>query len=88
MKALLKKEERKGFVLEDIPIPEPGEGEVLVKVAWAAICGSDMKIYAWDPWCRRVVKALPFIPGHEGAGVVAAVGKGVKGVVSGDHVAG
>jgi threonine 3-dehydrogenase len=88
MKAILKKDEKKGFALEDVPVPEPGEDEVLVKVATAAICGSDMKIYAWDPWCRNVVKSLPFIPGHEGAGIVEAVGKGVKSVSKGDVVAG
>ena len=88
MKAVLKKDERKGFVLEDIPIPEPGEDGVLVRVHSAAICGSDMKIYSWDPWCRKVVHSLPFIPGHEGAGVVEAVGSSVQSVHPGDLVAG
>jgi threonine 3-dehydrogenase len=88
MKAVVKKEERKGFVLEEIDMPKPGAGEVLVKVASAAICGSDMKIYRWDPWCRNVVKSLPFIPGHEGAGEVVDVGPGVRSVTAGDRVAG
>jgi len=88
MKAVVKREEKKGFVLEELHVPEPQEGEVLVKVFSAAICGSDMKIYKWDPWCRQVVKSLPFIPGHEGAGKVAAVGKGVSNVKPGDRVAG
>jgi threonine 3-dehydrogenase len=87
MKAIVKREEKKGFVLEEMDVPEPGEGEVLVKVTSAAICGSDMKIYRWDPWCKRVVKSLPFIPGHEGAGVVEAVGKAVTGVRPGNPVA-
>jgi threonine 3-dehydrogenase len=88
MKAVLKKDEKKGFVFEEVPVPEPGVGEVLVKVHSAAICGSDMKIYKWDPWCKKVVTSLPFIPGHEGAGVVAAVGKGVRSILTGDLVAG
>jgi threonine 3-dehydrogenase len=46
-----------------------------------------MKIDKWDPWCRNVVASLPFIPGHEGAGVVEAVGEGVKDLVPGDLVA-
>lgn len=87
MKAIVKREEKKGFVLEEMDVPEPGEGEVLVKVSSAAICGSDMKIYTWDPWCKRVVKSLPFIPGHEGAGIVEAVGKAVTGVRPGNLVA-
>jgi threonine 3-dehydrogenase len=88
MKAILKKDENVGFVLEERATPEPQEGEVLVKVASAAICGSDLKIYKWDPWCRNVVRSLPFIPGHEGAGEVVAVGRGVQGLKPGDRVAG
>jgi threonine 3-dehydrogenase len=88
MKALVKKEEKRGFLLEELDTPVPGAGEVLVRVTSAAICGSDMKIYRWDTWCRHVVKSLPFIPGHEGAGEVVAVGRGVKSVRPGDLVAG
>ena len=78
MRALVKVKEEHGFSLERVPVPEPGEREVLVRVKAAAICGSDIKLYKWTPWCRNVVKSLPFIPGHEGAGEVAATGSGVR----------
>lgn len=87
MKAIVKKEERKGFNLEEVPIPEPRDNEILVKVNSAAICGSDMKLYKWTPWCENVVKSLPFIPGHEGAGEVSAVGKDVNRFKVGDKAA-
>jgi threonine 3-dehydrogenase len=87
MKALAKKDEAMGFSLEEVPVPEPRGNEVLVRMASSAICGSDLKLYKWTPWCRNVVKSLPFIPGHEGAGEVAGVGGGVKRFREGDRVA-
>jgi threonine 3-dehydrogenase len=87
MKAIVKKEAAKGFVLENLPVPDPGEKEVLVKVKSAAICGSDLKLYEWTPWCKNVVKALPFIPGHECSGEVVGVGKRVTKLKLGDKAA-
>jgi threonine 3-dehydrogenase len=87
MRALVKVKEEHGLSLERVPVPEPGEREVLVRVKAAAICGSDIKLYKWTPWCRNVVKSLPFIPGHEGAGEVAATGSGVRKFRVGDRVA-
>jgi threonine 3-dehydrogenase len=87
MKALEKKDERKGFYIDDIPVPQPKDNEILVKVKTAAICGSDMKLYKWTPWCKNVIKSLPFIPGHEGAGEVVKVGTKVAGFKLGDRVA-
>ncbi len=87
MRALVKKREEPGFELERVAVPEPGEGEVLVRVQAAAICGSDIKLYEWTPWCRNVVKSLPFIPGHECAGEVVAIGRGVRRFQAGDRVA-
>jgi len=87
LKAILKNKEAVGFDLEEIPVPEPKSNEVLVKVKAAAICGSDLKIYKWIPWCKNVVKSLPFIPGHECAGEVVEVGKEVKRIKVGDKIA-
>lgn len=87
MKAILKNKEAVGFDLEEIPVPEPKSKEVLVKIKAAAICGSDLKIFKWIPWCKNVVKSLPFIPGHECAGEVVEVGKEVKRIKVGDKVA-
>ena len=72
----------KAVVLEDVPIPEPGEGEVLVKVAFCGICHSDLSlINGTFPSQRAVVTQ-----GHEASGTVAALGPGVTGWAEGDRV--
>jgi threonine dehydrogenase-like Zn-dependent dehydrogenase len=68
--------------LEDIPVPQPGPGEALVRVKACGFCATDYKAIRG---IRRNVK-LPLIPGHEPAGVVAAVGAHVKSVKEGDAV--
>lgn len=68
--------------LEDVPVPRPGPGEVLVRVKACGFCATDYKAIKG---IRRNVK-LPLIPGHEPAGVVAAVGANVKNVKDGDEV--
>lgn len=70
------------LVLEEVPTPEPGMGEVVVKIAACGICATDYKAIQG---IRRNV-TFPFIPGHEPAGVVAAVGPGVVGFKEGDAV--
>ncbi|MDK2897725.1 MAG: threonine 3-dehydrogenase [Candidatus Atribacteria bacterium] len=87
MKALVKTREEKGFELQEMAVPQPGEKEILVKMHRAAICGSDIKIYKWDAFARSIIPSLPFIPGHECAGEVVEVGKGVKNIKVGDKVA-
>ena len=69
--------------VEDVPIPEPGEGHVLVKIEACGVCHTDLHAAEGD-W--PVKPTPPFIPGHEGAGVVAAVGRGAAGVKEGDRV--
>ncbi|MCV7216441.1 zinc-binding dehydrogenase [Mycobacterium crocinum] len=72
----------KTVVLEDVPIPEPGEGEVLVKVAFCGICHSDLSlINGTFPAQRPVV-----IQGHEASGTIAKLGPGVSGWSEGDRV--
>jgi threonine dehydrogenase-like Zn-dependent dehydrogenase len=68
--------------LEDVPVPEPGLGEVVVRVKSCGICATDYKAIKG---IRRNV-TFPFIAGHEAAGVVAAVGAGVANVKEGDEV--
>jgi len=68
--------------LEDIPIPEPRMGEVVVRIKSCGFCATDYKAIKG---VRRNV-AFPFIPGHEPAGVVAAVGAGVAHFKEGDEV--
>ncbi|HBY63246.1 MAG TPA: galactitol-1-phosphate 5-dehydrogenase, partial [Solibacterales bacterium] len=72
MQALLL-EEYKRLVLTDLPRPEPGPGEVLVRVKACGICGSD--VHGFDGSSGRRIP--PLVMGHEAAGVVEAVGAGV-----------
>jgi len=69
--------------IEEVPIPEVGRGQVLVKVVASGVCHTDLHAADGD-W--PVKPSLPFIPGHEGVGYVAAVGEGVTHVREGDRV--
>lgn len=69
--------------IEEVPIPQPGPGEVLVKVAASGVCHTDLHA-ARGHW--PVKPKLPFIPGHEGVGHVAALGAGVTRLKEGDTV--
>jgi len=69
MKALRKAEKGPGLSLEKMLIPCPDDGEVLVRVKAASICGSDLHIYGWDRWSAGRMKP-PVMPGHEFCGVV------------------
>jgi propanol-preferring alcohol dehydrogenase len=68
------------LVIEERPVPEPGLGEVLVKVEASGVCHSDLHAAEGD-W--PIKPRLPFVPGHEGVGVVAALGPGVNAKVPG-----
>ena len=68
--------------IEDMVIDDPGPGEVLVDTAVAGMCHSDEHVVTGD----MPVPFFPFIGGHEGSGVVAAVGEGVTSLEVGDHV--
>lgn len=86
MRALCKSEPEAGFRLEEVPVPEPGPGEVLVRVLRAGICGTDLHIYRWDAWAAsRVVPGR--VIGHEFCGTVVAVGPGVPPTRVGEFVA-
>lgn len=83
MKAAVVHEFGKPLKIEEVPIPTPGRGEVLVKIVASGVCHTDLHAAAGD-W--PVKPKPPFIPGHEGAGIVAAVGPGVVGLKEGDAV--
>jgi threonine dehydrogenase-like Zn-dependent dehydrogenase len=72
--------------LAEVPCPEPGPGEVLVRVQRAGICGSDLHYYSHGR-CGNFVPTRPFILGHEFSGEVAALGEGVTGLEEGSRVA-
>jgi propanol-preferring alcohol dehydrogenase len=73
----------KPLAIEELPIPTPGTGEVLVKIVSTGVCHTDLHAADGD-W--PVKPKPPFVPGHEGAGIVAAVGPGVKDLKEGDPV--
>ncbi|MFM1988990.1 MAG: hypothetical protein RJA99_1947 [Pseudomonadota bacterium] len=70
----------------DVPTPQPGPGEVLVRLGAAGICGSDMHYYFHGRNGSFVIRE-PLVAGHEASGVVAAVGAGVTRVKAGDRIA-
>lgn len=85
MKALVKETPAPGLSLRDVPVREPGPGEILVNIKAASICGTDLHIWRWDRWAAGRLRP-PVITGHEFAGVVEAVGAGVDTPRVGDHV--
>lgn len=88
MKALRKMGPGPGAELVDIPIPEIEADEVLIKVKATALCKSDVDVYTWTPLVASANYPLPLTMGHEFLGEVVEVGKAVKGLQVGDHVAG
>lgn len=83
MKAAVVRAYREPLSLEEVPVPEVPAGQILVKMAACGVCHTDLHAADGD-W--PVKPPLPFIPGHEGVGHVAAVGAGVKGIREGDRV--
>lgn len=83
MKAAVVRGFGKPLQIEDVPIPVPGPGEVLVKIVSTGVCHTDLHAADGD-W--PVKPGLPFVPGHEGAGFIAALGSGVKNLKEGDPV--
>ncbi|MBM6404578.1 L-threonine 3-dehydrogenase [Phycicoccus sp. CSK15P-2] len=87
MRALRKVTAGPGLELVDVPEPEYGPKDVLVRVLRAGICGTDLHLRAWDEWAASTVQA-PLTIGHEFFGEVVAVGADVDHVAVGDHVSG
>jgi propanol-preferring alcohol dehydrogenase len=83
MKAAVVRSFGQPLQIESVPVPDVTPGQVLVKVVASGVCHTDLHAAEGD-W--PVKPTLPFIPGHEGVGFVAAVGAGVRGVKEGDRV--
>ncbi|RVC61081.1 zinc-dependent alcohol dehydrogenase, partial [Mesorhizobium sp. M00.F.Ca.ET.038.03.1.1] len=83
MKAAVVRQFGKPLVIEEVQVPTPGAGQILVKIAATGVCHTDLHAAEGD-W--PVKPKPPFIPGHEGVGHVVAVGSGVKHVKEGDRV--
>ena len=87
MKALVKKYAKEGIWLEDMPEPEVGNNDVLVKIKKTAICGTDIHIYNWDEWAQKTIP-VPMITGHEYAGEIIELGSNITDLKKGDIVSG
>lgn len=83
MKAAVVKAFGEPLVIEQVPVPQVGPGQILVKIAATGVCHTDLHAAEGD-W--PVKPNPPFIPGHEGVGQVVAVGEGVKHLKLGDRV--
>jgi threonine 3-dehydrogenase len=87
MKALVKSKAEKGLWLEDIPEPVIGINDVLVRVRYTGICGTDVHIYQWDEWAQKTIP-VPMAIGHEFVGEIVQVGSNVNDFFPGDIVSG
>ncbi|MHC4437769.1 MAG: L-threonine 3-dehydrogenase [Planctomycetota bacterium] len=87
MKALMKKKPESGLWLEDIPVPEVGVNDVLIKIHKAAICGTDIHIFNWDQWSQKTINP-PLVIGHEFVGTVEKFGRNVHDVELGELISG
>ena len=87
MKSLVKAKKERGIWMEDVPMPEYGVNDVLIKIHKTAICGTDIHIYTWDDWAQATIP-VPMTVGHEFYGEIAAVGSEVRGLAVGQRVSG
>ena len=85
MKALVKKYSQPGLWLDDVPEPEVGINDVLIRVDKTAICGTDLHIYQWNEWAQRTIP-IPMVVGHEFVGEVVQVGSNVNDFSPGEVV--
>ncbi len=87
MKALVKSKAEPGLWLCDIPKPEIGINDVLIRVLRTGVCGTDLHIYNWDDWAQRTIP-VPMAIGHEFAGEIVQVGSNVNDFLPGQIVSG
>jgi threonine 3-dehydrogenase len=87
MRAIVKTRPEPGLWMQEVPVPEPGPTEVLIKVRKSAICGTDVHIWNWDDWARATVP-VPLVVGHEFCGEVADTGSAVTRFRPGQRVSG
>jgi len=87
MKSLVKAKREPGIWLQDVPKPECGVNDVLIKIGKTAICGTDIHIYSWDEWAQATIP-VPMTVGHEFYGEIVEVGREVRGMKPGQRVSG
>jgi threonine 3-dehydrogenase len=87
LKALVKSKAERGLWLENIPEPTIGINDVLIRVRYTGICGTDVHIYQWDDWAQKTIP-VPMAIGHEFVGEIVEVGSNVNDFHPGDIVSG
>src|SRR6266496_3290900 len=85
MQALVKQAAQPGLWLAEVPAPKIGINDVLIRVDWTGICGTDLHIYKWDAWARQTIP-VPMVVGHEFVGEVVEVGSNVTDFFPGEIV--
>ena len=88
MRAIVKPARQPGAELREVPIPECGPGDVLIKIDRVSICGTDLHIYKWDQLMDETFGETPMVFGHEYCGEVIEIGDRVTRVNLGDNVSG
>jgi threonine 3-dehydrogenase len=86
MRALVKSRREAGLWMEDVARPSIGPNDLLVRVHYTSICGTDLHIWNWDAWAQRTIP-VPLVIGHEFEGTVAEIGSEVSGFTLGARVA-
>jgi threonine 3-dehydrogenase len=87
MKALQKSKAEPGLWLVDVPEPQIGINDVLIRVHRTGICGTDLHIYKWDAWAQKTIP-VPLVIGHEFVGAIVEVGSNVTDFQIGEIVSG
>ena len=87
MKALVKAQAEEGIWMQQVPEPEIGINDVLIKVKKTAICGTDVHIYNWDEWAQKTIP-VPMVVGHEFVGEIVEIGDNVNDFEPGQLVSG
>ncbi|MEP7159095.1 MAG: zinc-binding dehydrogenase, partial [Chloroflexota bacterium] len=87
MRALVKETAAAGAAIREVPVPQPGPGEILVRVLAASVCGTDVHIERWDKWAAENFGPPPMTFGHEMAGIVVARGEGATRIPLGELIA-
>jgi threonine 3-dehydrogenase len=87
MRAIVKREAAPGLAMADVPEPEIGINDVLIRIERTGICGTDLHIYDWNEWAQQAVP-VPLVVGHEFVGEITEVGSNVSDFHPGDVVSG
>ena len=87
MKALVKAKPETGLWMQQVPVPEIGPDDVLIRIHKTGICGTDIHIWNWDEWAQKTVP-VPLVTGHEFAGEIVEIGRRVEDLHVGQRCSG